>query len=373
MRKPSILYLVHLPPPIHGASEMSRMVVDSDIVNAGFEKKVIQLNFSNSLKDLQRFTVLKIFKAVGIFFQLGYALAAFRPTIVYFTMIPFGPLLFRDGIYLLLIRLFGAKPVIHLHRPGLDSVSPSRLNRFIYQNLFHNCRIIHLSSLLVERELIPLGLSRSNLFSFPNTVDFNPTFSPVREKVTSILFFSNLYPHKGFFNLMKAFAIIADQYPEMTLTIAGYSPDPTIPSRIRELAESLHLQHRIIYLGGVEKAQRAAVYANADIFVLPSESEYFPLVILEAMLAGVPVICTGAENIGCYFKDTVDLFFLSSHPSVGEIADKLQYAIDNYLQRIDMANSAYSQTSKMNGEGLKQLRTLFMECCSLNYLPSQDL
>jgi len=362
MRKPRILYLVQLPPPIHGASEMNRMVVESEVVNAGFERRVIPLDFSSKLSQLQRFSLVKVVKAVAILFRLIYCLIAFRPRIVYFSMVPFGPLLLRDGIYLLLIRIFGAKPVIHLHRPGLDRVAPTKINLLVYKNLFRNCKVIHLSPLLVERELIPLGLDRLNLFSFPNSVDFNPVLKVVSKDPKNILFFSNLYPHKGFFKLMEAFSLIADKYPELTLTVAGNSPDPTLPQRIIDLAESLNLKDRITYIGGLAKEDREAVYRNADIFVLPSESEYFPLVILEAMLAGVPVICTGKENIGCYFEDGVDVAYLVNNPSVKEIADKLLLTLDDNALRSALAESAFLKVSTINGEGLKQMRLLFMDC-----------
>ena len=362
MRKPRILYLVQLPPPIHGASEMNRMVVESEVVNAGFEKRVIPLDFSSKLSQLQRFSLAKVIKAVAIFFRLISCLIAFRPRIVYFSMVPFGPLLLRDGVYLLLIRIFGANPVIHLHRPGLDRVSPTKISLLIYKNLFRNCKVIHLSPLLVERELIPLGLDRVNLFSFPNWVDFNPTQKAVNKNPKTILFFSNLYPHKGFFKLMEAFSLIAGKYPELILTIAGNSPDSTLPQRISEHAEYLNLNDRITYIGGVEKEDREAVYHNADVFVLPSESEYFPLVILEAMLAGVPVICTGKENIGCYFKDGVDIAYLTNNPSVKEIADKLKLTIDDYELRVTLADNAFLTVSKTNGQGLYQIRSLFMDC-----------
>jgi Glycosyltransferase len=362
MVKPRILYLVQLPPPVHGASEMNRMVFDSEVVNEGFEKRVIPLNFSTKLSQLQHFSIIKVFKAFGIFFQLLFDLITYRPRIVYFSMVPFGPILFRDGLYLILIRIFGAAPVAHLHRPGLHRVKPTRLNRFVYKNLFRGCKVVHLSPQLVERELIPLGLNPENLFSFPNTVDFEPIQRPIREKAINILFLSNLYPHKGFFKLIEAFALVANKFPDLKLTIAGYSPDPSIPQKIFDLTKLLRLEGRVTYIGGVEREQRNSLYYNADIFVLPSESEYFPLVILEAMLAGVPVICTGKENIGCYFEDGKDLLFLSNPPSVKEIAEKLYLLISDEKLRTATALNGSARVSQINRTCFSLIRKLFVDC-----------
>ncbi len=358
MGKPRILYLVQFPPPVHGASEMNRMVFESEVVNEGFEKRAIPLNFSTELSQLQHFSLAKVFKAFGILFRLFYELIAHRPRVVYFSMIPFGPLLFRDGLYLILIRLWGAVPVIHLHRPGLHHVKPTRCNRFIYRNLFHGCKVVHLSSQLVERELIPLGLNPEDLFSFPNAVDFNPAVPKVRETASNILFFSNLYPHKGFFKLIEAFALIADRFPELTLTIAGHSPYPTIPQRISSLTKSLKLDGRVRYIGGVERSKREEVYRSADIFVLPSESEYFPLVILETMLAGVPVITTGAENIGCYFEDRREVLFI--HDIVPTtIAHLMEELINNKQLRIDISQNALLKVRSFQDEVFVGLAAIF--------------
>lgn len=362
MGKPRILYLVQFPPPVHGASEMNRMVFESEVVNEGFEKRAIPLNFSTELSQLQHFSLAKVAKAFGILFRLFYELIAHRPRVVYFSMIPFGPLLFRDGVYLVVIKLFRVRPIIHLHRSGLHLVKPTQLNRFLYRTLFRGCKIIHLSPKLVERELIPLGLNPEDLFSFPNTVDFDPILKPAKEGVSNILFFSNLYPQKGFFKLIEAFALIADKFPELTLTIAGHSPHPAIPQKISSLTKSLKLEGRVSYIGGVERSKREEVYRSADIFVLPSESEYFPLVILEAMLAGVPVITTGAENIGCYFEDGKEVFFLSNTPSIKEIAEKLFLLLSDDELRKTTALNGLARASQINKTCFSQIRTLFAKC-----------
>ena len=251
MRKHRILYLVQLPPPIHGASEMNRMVVESEVVNAGFEKWVIPLDFSSELSQLQRFSLMKVGKAFSILMRLIYCLIAFRPRIVYFSMVPFGPLLLRDGVYLLLIRLFAAKPVIHLHRSGLHRVLPTWYNRAFYTGLFRGCSIIHLSPLLVDRELRPLGLRHSKLLSFPNSVDFQPQRKACNASVENILFFSNLFPQKGFFKLIEAFALIAKDYPSLVLTIAGAAPDSSMPAKIEEFVDHLELKNRVRYIGAI--------------------------------------------------------------------------------------------------------------------------
>jgi glycosyltransferase involved in cell wall biosynthesis len=65
---------------------------------------------------------------------------------------------------------------------------------------------------------------------------------------------------------------------------------PEYTRRLKKLAQALGLEPNVVWLGHVGGARKAAAFAAARIFVLPSLSENFGVAGVEAMLAGVPCI-----------------------------------------------------------------------------------
>lgn len=98
-----------------------------------------------------------------------------------------------------------------------------------------------------------------------------------------------LVHNKGFDLLVRAFALVAQRHPDVTLRIGGSGP---AESELRRIVAELGLDGRVELLGRLTREEVAAVMAGADVFVMPSRLEPFGIVILEAWRAGTPVIAT---------------------------------------------------------------------------------
>jgi glycosyltransferase involved in cell wall biosynthesis len=106
-----------------------------------------------------------------------------------------------------------------------------------------------------------------------------------------ILFLSRIHPKKGVLDLIKAFG---DLNPDgWELVIAG-NDDGGHQAVCADFASHQVNADRIRFMGAVSDADKWDVYRNADLFVLPSYSENFGIVIGEALGMGVPVITTTA-------------------------------------------------------------------------------
>jgi len=106
-----------------------------------------------------------------------------------------------------------------------------------------------------------------------------------------VLFASKLAAHKGLDVLLRA-AVIYSQSKEKPITlIAG---DGNTRGAMEIMARGLQLE-RVYFLGNQNQNDMAALYNLADVCVLPSEFDYFPLVALEALACGTPVI---ASDVG---------------------------------------------------------------------------
>jgi glycosyltransferase involved in cell wall biosynthesis len=110
-----------------------------------------------------------------------------------------------------------------------------------------------------------------------------------------LLYVGNLLPHKNLHRLLQAFAPISRKFPH-TLVIAGRK-DPRCYPPLEAEARALGVQDRVRFLDYVPAADLPALYAAADVFVLPSLYEGFGLPILEAMACGTPVIAAYTSSM----------------------------------------------------------------------------
>jgi glycosyltransferase involved in cell wall biosynthesis len=104
---------------------------------------------------------------------------------------------------------------------------------------------------------------------------------------TVILFCAKLQPWKRPIDLLRAFA--KANVPNALLVFAG---EGSLRSELEAEAAALSVKSKVRFLGFVNQSQLPAIYASADVMVLPSEYEPFAVVVNEAMLCGCPVIAS---------------------------------------------------------------------------------
>jgi len=109
----------------------------------------------------------------------------------------------------------------------------------------------------------------------------------------------NLEPHYRIDNTLEAFALLKGQYPDATLTVAGYGSEE---GRLRRLAASRGTSG-IRFVGRIEPSAMPDVYDAADIFVNSSAVDNQPVSVLEALAAGLPVVSTGTGDIATMVQD----------------------------------------------------------------------
>lgn len=125
-----------------------------------------------------------------------------------------------------------------------------------------------------------------------------PRHRPDRDGL-QLLFVGNLSARKGLPELLQALGHPALASLPLTLTLAGGGDLPAW----RERAERLGLAGRVRFTGWAEGEKLAALMAGADALVLPSHDEGLPLVLLEALAQGLPVVCTPVGEIAAHLQD----------------------------------------------------------------------
>lgn len=115
--------------------------------------------------------------------------------------------------------------------------------------------------------------------------------------VRSLLFAGTWRKMKGIEDLVPAFVRLAHRFPSVTLTVLG--PGTSVERVLSDFPREVRNQVRVVQANG--ESQTAAEFAAADLFVLPSLFEGTPLVLMEAMMSGLPIVTTKT----CGMKDIV--------------------------------------------------------------------
>jgi glycosyltransferase involved in cell wall biosynthesis len=108
---------------------------------------------------------------------------------------------------------------------------------------------------------------------------------------------------KGFDLLVRAFATLAEEHPDVGLVIAGRGP--TLPLLERQ-ARAFGLADRIHLPGPFTRPQVAWAMRNCELFVMPSRVEPFGIVNLEAWRAGAPLVTSAVGGAPEFVRDGVD-------------------------------------------------------------------
>src|SRR5690606_37908762 len=129
-----------------------------------------------------------------------------------------------------------------------------------------------------------LAGSRTRVVHIPNAVP-EPALPPAALESKVLVAAGRLRPEKGFDLLLEAFAIVAARHPDWQLWIFGGGPER---DRLAAQVQRLGLAGRAHLKGATPHLDRQLAEASA--FVLSSRHEGLPMVLLEAMAAGLPVV-----------------------------------------------------------------------------------
>src|SRR6266404_565166 len=125
-------------------------------------------------------------------------------------------------------------------------------------------------------------------------------------RATKLLFVGTWIDHKGVYYLAEAFDKVLATFPSTRLTVAGCIVPET---QVRKYF-SAATQSALTVLPFVSRSEIAHLYAEHEIFVLPSLMEGMPLVLLEAMASGLPVITSESCGMTDLVEDSHDGLFV---------------------------------------------------------------
>lgn len=154
-----------------------------------------------------------------------------------------------------------------------------------------------------------------------------------------VLFVGTLEPRKNLGRLLQAWNEIKDDFKAMWLIIVGVSGS---------VFKSINVSHeieRVCFLGYVDDETLAGLYANASLFVLPSQDEGFGLPALEAMASGTPVILSDGGALPEVAGDAGMTFQLSDQST---LTNALKTCLSSMALRADLREKGLERAKKFS-------------------------
>lgn len=327
-----ILFISPLPPPHYGAAMVSETCLDILKRSNNFSVESIKLNYSKKMDDIGHINFSKIVGLFKVRSEIVKKIKSFKPDLIYFAPATNSFGLIREWFLSKKIKISKIPVLLHIHSRMFNKP----FNNFFYKRIFCGNKAIILGKELISD--IDKYIPKRNLFLLPNAIKneisdeyLNKILIQRRKKkIPNILFLSNMDETKGWLKLLKSCKILKSKGINFNCNFVGEFPGIHQKNKFDSFLERNKLNKNVFYLGKKTGKEKNKIYINSDVFVFPTEYklETFGMVIIEAMMFGLPVIANGIATIPSIISDNKTGFILKEN-SPEEIALYLEELLHN--------------------------------------------
>lgn len=338
--KRRILVVGAVPPPYHGGSVVTQTLLTSALAER-YDLRHLDTTDSRGVENIGRLDAGNVWLAALHGARFMAMLVRSRIDMVYLPVAQNTLGFLRDALFLAPAVIRGIPLVVHLHSGNYGEfarTAPLPVRALIRTLLGRAQRVIVLGSVL--KPMLD-GIVRSERIAVvPNCVPDHVSATGRAAqpgRTMRVLFLGNLIPGKGYGELIRAAELLAEAGVDLELVLAGGGMAERTRRQI--LAEST-IADRIRFTGPVDGAEKNVLLSEADVLALPSyyENEAHPLVILEAMAAGLPVVSTRYVAIPEMVEDGVTGLLVAPRDSA-ELAAALRGLAEDPSMRRRMGDA----------------------------------
>lgn len=324
---PKILFILHLPPPIHGAAMVGKYIQDSKVINENFDCRYINLSTSKNLQEIGKVGIGKLTGYCKLLWHIYQTVKKEKPDLCYVTPSAYKLGFYKEFITVMLLKAMRMEVVVHYHNQGFAKWSNNFPHSLFCRIFFRKTQVILLASELYRD--IQKYVKKEDVFICPNGIANIETdcYRNKKGHDFNILFLSNMMEDKGVWDLVEACNIIQNSDLNFKCDFVGKWSDIdeiTFNDKVR----IYNLIHCIKAHGAKYNEDKQPFFTNADCFVLPTHNECFPLVLLEAMQQGIACISTNEGGIPNIIENGKTGYIVNKH-SPQELAEKITLLINN--------------------------------------------
>lgn len=351
--KNNILFVLHLPPPVHGASMVGKYIHDSELVNSEFDCHFVNLTTATSLEDIGKGGVGKLWAFAKKLWEIRKAIKKRKPEMVYITPNSAGGPFYKDFVVVEWCKWWSTgKVTLHFHNKGVQTRQDRWLDDKLYRRFFSHVEVILLGKPLYEdiRKYVQeehVHYCANGIGAFGKTRKESVGLRPIYDEM-HILFLSNLLITKGVLELLDALALMKERGSRFVCDFVGGETAELDGQRFQVEVEKRQLKGWAVYHGRKYGEEKEAYYERADVFVLPSYTEAFPLTVLEAMEHAVPVVATNVGGMsisvengvtGLLVGEETPVMTLNYRPDANQLAEKLSLLLSDEALRRSMGQA----------------------------------
>jgi glycosyltransferase involved in cell wall biosynthesis len=224
-----------------------------------------------------------------------------------------------------------------LHQPaalrGLGALAERRCHTMADATTF----VCQLDGRIARRwRLLPRG---ARTHQIPNGIDPTEFPEPVVGDGPTVVFLGNLIHQKHPELFVELAARLAHEAPSSRFVMIGGGD---LEGRVRQLIGAYHLTPRFTLTGRIPRDQALLHLAAASVLVMPSRWEGAPVVLLEAMQLGVPVVCSDFEAMKEFVRDGVTGLLVGQRDPAA-YATAVRRVLDDEALRARLVSAARQQ------------------------------
>jgi glycosyltransferase involved in cell wall biosynthesis len=290
------------PPPFGGQAVMMQNILDGSYDSV--QIRHVRMAFSREMDEIGTFRLQKIAHLIGLICRIVIARLRFQSEVLLYP--PAGPNLvpmMRDVAVLLSTRWMFKRVVFYFQAGGLSELYPElpRAARWLFRRAYYRANLSIRTSRLAPEDGKQLAALHEVIV--PNAVRDEAGFARVDRthsgRPPTILFVGVLRESKGVLVLLDACGLLHERALPFRLRLVGRFESHDFETLVRNRIRLLDIEDLVDILGVLIGEQKQQVFRDADIFCLPTyfESEAFPVVLVEAMQFGLPIVSTKWRGI----------------------------------------------------------------------------
>lgn len=342
--KPTLLLIGPTPPPFHGVAVAIRTLLQSQIMDL-FHVWHLELADRRGIQYVNKPDLHDVVLFVRQWLRLVVRLFRTCPSLTYLVLSQSTIGFLRDSFLIWPAYLRGSPFLLHLHGGNFRDWFLGRnwiMKAYVKALLSRATRVIVLGESL--RCHFDGLVEASSIAVVPNGIDWKSDGFRVkltgRRSKCRIFHLSTLSHLKGALVLLRAVPLVARNRQDVEFVFAGPWSHREDQQWAEQFIEQQGISKYIHFSGQVEGDEKCALFNSADVFVFPGvQQEGQPLVVIEAMAAGLPVIFT---DRGC-LRDTVLDGKTGLEVPIDDprsLADRILWLLDHPSEREAMGTSA---------------------------------
>jgi glycosyltransferase involved in cell wall biosynthesis len=246
---------------------------------------------------------------------------------------------FREGIVVLLSKLFRAKVIIHMHGATFETWydNQNKLIKKVISYILNSCDTFLILGEFFRPFIRNIIKNESKIKVLYNAVNI-PTENKYQTNSNEIIFLGMLIERKGINDFLKSISYIKDKIPsDIKIKLYGADKYNNIESKIDDYG----LTSIVNYCGWLKNQEKSECFSKAMMNILPSYSEGLPMTVLETMSYGIPNISTFVAGVPEAIENNHDGILIKPG-DIKELSKSILMLIKNPELRCEYSKNSYN-------------------------------